>query len=116
MHVTFVAVWYDRRKVHDRARQRGWKEDEGGLLDAYHPEEDPSGHEAREFKDLSAAVAHLMKIITAGQDFWGQAKVREIEVGGSRCRYCSCRGYKCVREHIVEADGVVQTEPYDECG
>jgi hypothetical protein len=115
MRTAFVAIWYDRNKVIARAKERGWDGDDG-MLDVYHPEEDSKGHEAREFPDLAAAEKHLRTVIASGNEFWGQAKVREIEVGGPRCRHCDCRGFKCVREHIVEAEGIVDVRSYDECG
>lgn len=115
MRTAFLAVWYERAKVEARATARGWKEADGGLLDIYNPEEDPDGSEQLECPDLKSAETHLRNIITDGREFWGQGTVREFEVGGARCRYCTCRGWRMVREHVVEENGIVQTVAGSEC-
>lgn len=116
MRKVFLAVWYDPDKVKARAKERGWIEEEGGMLDAYHPEEDPRGHEQLECPDLKSAETHLRNIVAEGKDIWGQAKIREFEVDGPRCQYCVCQGWKCVREYEVEAAGITGQSTHDECG
>jgi hypothetical protein len=115
MRTAFVAIWYDRAKVEDRARKAGWKEEEGGLLDIYNPEEDPRGYEKLECPDLKSAETHLRNVIAEGKEFWGQAIVREFEVNGPRCKYCTCHGWKCIREYVVEENGVTDQYPQDDC-
>lgn len=114
MQTTFVAYWYDPAMVEARARKHGWDGDDG-LLDYYHPEDDPNGHEAKSFRSLSGAVDHLKAIILAGQEFWGQGKVCEIQKVSRRCAACTCRGYRTLREFTVEDCGVVDERTVNEC-
>lgn len=114
MRIVFVAIWYDRTKVEARARARGWDGHEG-LLDAYHPEEDPGACDQLECRDLESAVAHLRKIVAEGKEFWGQGIVRKFEVDGRRCRYCTCRGWRIVREYDVDETGIVGEHARDDC-
>ncbi len=116
MQTKFLAVWYDTEKVLAKARLAGWKDGEDGLLDCYAPEEDPKGADAKEFPTLEAAVAFLAPMCAEeGKLFWRQADVREFEVGGRRCKYCTCRGWRIVREYTVEAEGVVDDHACDDC-
>ena len=114
MRMAYVAVWYDPARVEKLARAAGWN-GEDGLLDAYHPDEDSRAESAKEFTTLDGAVKHLSKLVADGRDFWGQGEVREFEIEGSRCRYCTCRGWKCIRLYGVDETGIVSRDSHDEC-
>lgn len=116
MQTTFDAVWYDPKKCEAKAIAAGWDPKSGdGFLDIYMPEEDPNGHENKTFRTLDEAVAYVKKIVADGNDFWGQARINKYEVGGPRCKYCTCRGTKLVHTYIVEADGVVEDHAENDC-
>ena len=116
MREVFVAVWYDPKKVEQKAVAAGWDPNSGeGFLDIYFPEEDPNGHESKEFNSLEASVKFLKGIVSSGNDFWGQARVNKYEIGGKRCQYCTCDGMNCVRTYIVEAEGVVEEHAEYNC-
>lgn len=116
MKTIYQAVWYDPIKCEAKAVAAGWDPKSGdGFLDIYSPEEDPKGHEAREFDSLDDAVGFLKAIVAGGKDFWGQARVNKIVVGGNRCRYCTCQGWNCVHTYIVEAEGIVEDHAEDNC-
>jgi hypothetical protein len=116
MQKSFLVVWYDTEKVLAKARLAGWKDGEDGLLDSYAPEEDPKGADVKEFPTLDAAVAFL-KPMCADENklFWRQGNIREFEVGGRRCKYCTCRGRRVVHEYVVEEEGVVEDFSRDDC-
>lgn len=114
MRTAFIASWYDPATVEARARAAGWDGEEG-LLDRYHPEEDSRCESIKEFPSLKAATDFLKKIIADGKDFWGQAHIREYEVNGPRCQYCTCRGWKQVREYVIEETGIVDNFASNDC-
>lgn len=116
MRAVFVAIWYDPKKCEANAIKAGWDPACGdGFLDIYFPEEDPKGHEEKEFSSLDPAVSFLRQIVADGKDFWGQGRVNKFEVGGRRCKYCTCRGWNCIHTYIVEAEGVVEDHTEDNC-
>ena len=118
MQTVFSAVWYDPKKCEAKAIKAGWDPKSGdGFLDVYMPEEDPHGHESKQFKTLDDAVAFARKLVADGNDFWGQAAVVEYEMvpRGQRCKYCTCGGDKRVRHHTVEATGIVETTNETDC-
>jgi hypothetical protein len=116
MKTVHVAIWYDPKKVKARAIKAGWNPDSGeGHLDIYAPEEDATGHESREFPDRPAAVAFLQELVARGGDFYGQGVLKEFEVDGPRCRYCTCRGWKLVRSAYVDDTGPIEDMPENDC-
>lgn len=116
MRAAFVAIWYDPKKMEANAIRAGWDPASGvGFLDVYHPEEDPNGHEELECNDLDSAVVHLRNIVADGMDFWGQGRIREFVVDGRRCAYCTCRGWRCVKEYDVDDTGIVRSEAVNDC-
>lgn len=122
MRAVFLAIWYDTEKVLAKARARGWKDGEEGLLDTYAPEEDPRGADVKEFPTLDAAVKFLAPMCAdENKLFWRQGTVREFIVGGPACRYCTCRDsktretWRAVREYTVEEEGVVDDYACSDC-
>lgn len=116
MNKSFLAVWYDTEKVLAKARLAGWKDGEDGLLDVYNPEEDADAEDVKSFPALDAAVDFLKPMCAEeGKLFWRQANVREYEIGGTRCKYCTCKGHRLVHEYVIEDEGIVEDYFRDNC-
>jgi hypothetical protein len=116
MKIVYQAIWYDPDKCEQKAIAAGWDPNSGdGFLDIYFPEEDPNGHESKNFDSLEPAVDFLKKLISKGKDFWGQTRINKIEVDGKRCQYCTCRGWNCVHTYLVEAEGIVEESAENNC-
>lgn len=116
MTTKWLAIWYDTEKVLAKARLAGWKDGDDSLLDCYSPEEDAKGADVKTFSTLAAAVAFLAPMCAdENKLFWRQGTIREFDVGGPRCRYCTCEGWRVTHEYTVEAEGIVETSSRDEC-
>ncbi len=116
MRTVYTAIWYDPAKCEAKAIKAGWDATSGdGFLDIYHPEEDPGGHDEKDFTDLDKAVAHLQKIVSTDKDFWGTGRINQYEVDGKRCKYCTCRGWNCVHTYLVDETGIIEHAAEDNC-
>ncbi len=116
MRTVYTAIWYDPAKCEAKAIKAGWDATSGdGFLDIYHPEEDPGGHDEKDFTDLDKAVAHLQKIVSTDKDFWGAGRINQYEVDGKRCKYCTCRGWNCVHTYLVDETGIIEHAAEDNC-
>ncbi len=111
----FFVLWHDYEKCVAKAKALGWVEGEESLLDYYHPEQDMKAGDIAGPFTLEQAIERGRAIIASGVTMFGALHVREIETVTSRCRYCICHGRKTVREFIVEEEGVVQEEWFDDC-
>lgn len=113
--VAYQAEWIEEATYLAAARNAGWDGETDSALDFLPPEHFET--EKRSFKTLKGAERHLQFITANSRALFGAGTVYEVETvpRAERCRYCTCRGARVVREHTVESGGIVESHGRDDC-
>ena len=107
----FIADFEDSAKV--AALIKGEEDEDSAHEAATRPE----AHTSRCFSTLDEAVAWAKERVVEHETFYGLVEVSEYESVplAARCKYCFCRGNRCIRYHVVSDDGIEGTHSNDEC-
>ena len=74
-------------------------------------------HTSERFATLNGALDWAKARVEQEQTFYGVVTVSEYETvpRGARCRYCICRGNRCIRYHNVDETGIIESFSNDDC-